>query len=216
MIPVNLTKVMTAASATAVVNAGALAAAGNLTLNGGSVSGGVATFTTQRRLALTSGGNDSARRATVVGTNDDGAIISETVQLTSAGTANSVLDYKTVTRVGVDGAIATTISIGTTTTGSTRWGRCNTNLTPFAVNVSTQLSGSVTYQGESTCDDFWSAPSGPTLNVTSTINVATPIASGSAAGVTALTNPITGVRLTITAGTGTLTAQVVQAGITNR
>jgi hypothetical protein len=211
----NLTKVMTAPLATAVANAQSLAAAGNLTLNGGSVAGGVATFATQRRLAFVSAGNDVARHATLTGTNDDGAVISEIVALASIGTVNSVLDYRTVTRVTVDGAIATTINIGTTATGSTRWVRCNTYLTPFAVNLTTQLSGSVTYQGETTADDFWTATNNPAMNTTPVVNVATAIASGTTAAATPLTSPVTGVRLTVTAGTGTLTAQVIQAGLIN-
>jgi hypothetical protein len=175
------------------------------------------TLDTQRRVLFTDAGNDSARTATIVGTNDYGGLISESVTLTSGSTVATLYDYKTINQISINGAIASTISVGTNTTGSTPWIMPNYNLDPFAVNVATQVSGSVTFQGETTLDDYFTAPNNVGLvNLSPVLNVATPIiASGSSANVTALTSPFRGFRLTVTTGTGTVTAQFLQAGIIN-
>jgi len=229
MRPITLSKVLVAASATNICASQALAAAGFLNLNGSTsvaasgVSGGFgyvpkqAVLDTQRRVLFTSGGNDSTKTATIIGTNDYGGVIAENVTLANATTATSLLDYKTVLSIFVNGAIATTITVGTNTTGSTPWIMPNYDLDPFAANVATQVSGSVTFQGETTLDDYFTEPNNVGIgNLTPTINVAAPIiASGSAANVTALVSPFRGFRLTVTAGTGTVTAQFLQAGIIN-
>ena len=179
------------------------------------------TLDTQRRVLFTDSGNDSARTATIVGTNQYGGVISENVTLTSGSTVATLYDYYTINQIYVNGAIAGTVSVGTNTTGSTPWIMPNYNLTPFAVNVTCQIaSGSVTFQGETTNDDYFTQPNNiglatvsPVLNVPSGSGLA--IASGSAANVTALTNPFRGFRLTVTTGTGTVTASFEQAGIIN-
>lgn len=175
------------------------------------------TLDTQRRVLFTDAGNDSTRTATIVGTNDYGGVISENVTLTSGSTIATLYDYKTINQIFVNGAIASTISVGTNTTGSTPWVMPNYDMTPFAVNVATFLSGSVTFQGETTIDDYFTQPNNVgLLNLSPVLNVPTPIiASGSSANVTALTAPFRGFRITVTTGTGTVTAQIEQAGIIN-
>jgi len=229
MRPVSLTKTLAAASANNICLSQALAAAGNLNLNGSTsvaAQGTAGTFgfipkqavlDTQRRILFTPAGAEAGKIATIIGTNDSGAIISETLTMVSnPSTVASALDYKTVLQISFAVALASTITVGTNTTGSTVWVMPNFHLTPFAVDVRSQVSGSVTFQGETTDDDFFTAINNAGLvNLTPAVNAATIIASGTTAAVTALTSPFRGFRLTVTTGTGTVTAQFEQAGIVN-
>lgn len=207
---VSVTKNLVAAVTNGIAQSQSLAAAGALTLNGTLVTGGVANLASQRRVAITSAGNDAARKATIVGTNGTGTARTEILTLGSATAVVSVNDFLTVGTVSVDGAIASTVTVGTNGTGSTDWIMPNFHLTPFDVTIDTQVANSVTYTVEGTQGNYWDAvPSPPT------INIHTIAASGSVAAETTLSTAITGFRYTITAGTGTLTAQSTQSGISN-
>lgn len=226
---VALTKTLAAASANNICASQALAAPGSLTLNGSTVvnaSGTAGTLgyipkqavlDTQRRILFTPAGAEAGKVATIVGTNDSGAIISEQVTLVNnPSTVASVLDYKTILSISFTVALASTITVGTNATGSTPWVSVNHNLTPINIAVQTELTSSVTYQGETTLDDFFTAISNAGMvNLTPGVNVNTAIASGTTAQATSITNACRGVRFTITSGTGTLAAQVEQAGIIN-
>jgi hypothetical protein len=86
----------------------------------------------------------------------------------------------------------------------------NFHLTPFDVTLDTEVAGSVTYNIETTQDNYWDAvPNPPTINIHSVVN------AGTAGAETVLSTAVCGYRYTITAGTGTLTAQSTQAGIVN-
>lgn len=207
---VSLTKNLIAASVNCVSLAQTKAAAGNLVLNGGSVVAGVATLDTQRRVLITSDGNDSGVTATITGTNQAKQPISESLTMANAGAVASTLDFLSVGTVAVSGAIANHVTIGTNGTGSTPFLMPNFHLTPFDVDIDTQLTGSVTYSIETTQDDYFTAAS-PTVkpNVVAVLNAAT------AAAQIGLESAVRGYRYTITSGTGTLAAQSTQAGITN-
>ena len=220
MFPVNLTKHLTAASANAVALSQTKTTAGNLVLNGGSVTTkplgafgadiSVAVLDSQRRVAIVSGGDDHLRSATLYGFRQSGQAIHEVLALTNAGTATSVLDYLNVSTISVDGSIASTITVGSSATGSTDWLMPNYHLTPFNVAINTELSGSVTYNIETTNGDYITAPKSnydsPTQPIVNTVS------SGATAAATAtLTSAVTGLRFTITAGTGTLSAQTQQS-----
>jgi len=207
---VSITKTLAAGVVNGIAQSQSLAAGGTLTLNGTLVTGGVANLGSQRRVVITSAGNDAARKATIVGANGTGSARTEIITLGSAAAVVSINDFLTVGTVSVDGAIASTVTVGTNGTGSTDCIMPNFHLTPFDVTIDTQVSGSVTYAVEGTQDNYWDAvPSPPT------INVHTIAASGSVAAETTLSTAIRGFRYTITAGAGTLTAQSTQAGITN-
>ena len=64
------------------------------------------------KISLTSGGNDSARKATITGTDLYGNTITEEVPLTNASKATSTKIFKSVTSISVDGALGGTISAG--------------------------------------------------------------------------------------------------------
>src|SRR5580704_10734052 len=97
-----LPNIFTQSLATASANNVALSqspGAGAITLNGSTVSGGVATLDIQRRVIITSGGNDTGINFTVTGTNSAGFPISDTFAGANVGAAQSNLDFLTVTKI---------------------------------------------------------------------------------------------------------------------
>ena len=69
-------------------------------------------------ITLTSAGNDSARTATVTGTDVLGYAQTEDVTMASAGVATSAKTFKTVTSIAIDGSgTAGTLSVGIIATG---------------------------------------------------------------------------------------------------
>jgi hypothetical protein len=208
---VSISKTLAASSVNGIAQSQSVAAAGTLTLNGSLVTGGVANLGSQRRVLITSAGNDSARKATVVGTNATGTARTDIVNMASAGAVVTPDDFLTVSTISVDGSIASTVTVGTNGTGSTDWIMPNFHMTPFDVTIDTEVTGSVTYSIETTLDNYWDAkPVQPTVNIHTFLN------SGTVSAESVLSTAVTGYRYTITSGTGTLTAQSTQAGITNR
>lgn len=210
---VSLSKHLTAGSVNCVALSQVKAAAGNLTLNGGSVAAGVATLDTQRRLAIISAGNDSALTATITGGRESGQKLVETLSLANAGTVVTSQDFFTIGTVSVSGSIASTITIGTNGTGSTDWIMPNFHLAPFNVDITDQLTGSATWNLETTLDTYWDSPRGQAANAVP--NVGTVVSGSTVAAGATLLSAVTGYRFTITSGTGTLAAQATQAGIVN-
>lgn len=219
MRPIVLTKALAAANAQAVCNSQALVAAGNLTINGADASGGIATLDTPRRILISSGGDDVGTTYTVYGTNGSGTPISENVAGTNGGTAATNQDFATVTQVAVSAAVATTVEVGTNTTGSTIWFVPNYQQQIQNIGVETVLvSGSATWSVETTQDD----PRAPISIYSQGYNTAPPVctpfpvtgltnADQNAQGV--ITQPVMGVRLTVIAGTGTVRMTLVPAGL---
>jgi hypothetical protein len=101
-----------------------------------------------------------------------------------------------------------TTTIVQTGVGTTRWWNPNWHLTPFSVNATTTVGGSATYNLETTQDNYWTpGQPAPTVTAVSTAQTTTQ-------GVT-LTAAVTGVRVNITAGSGSVTLRATQAGIVN-
>src|SRR5436190_19128203 len=117
MLPTNFTKALTAASANAIALSQSVSAAvAQVSLSGAAVVGGVATFPSQRRVIITSSGNETPTTFVINGTNDAGTTISERLQGANVGVAVSALDYKTVTSIGVPGGSVAGFTVGTNTT----------------------------------------------------------------------------------------------------
>lgn len=200
-----LTKALAAAAATNVCLSQTPGAAGALTINGAAATGGVATLDTQRRLRITCGGNNSARTFTVTGTTESGYQVSETMAGTNGSTTDSVQDYLTVTSIVIDGASTGTVTVGTMTTGSTPWKNMNTWANPFAAELDCSITGTITYSIETTNSRY--------LSSLATVNVqATAVVGTSAVAKLAITSPVRAWRATITAGTGSVTVEAIQAG----
>lgn len=215
MLPKVISKSLTAGSANCIAQSQSIAAGGSAFLNGGSVANGVFTLDTQRRIAIVSSGDDAANTAVITGNRGTGQPVSEVLALTNAGTAVSVQDYFTGGSATFPTGTAGNVTIGTNGTGSTDWAVPNYDITPFDMQVDHQISGTVTANFETTNSlNFWDPPKGKGAT-TAQPNV-TEIVQGVTTGqVVTLTGPVTGWRETITAGTGTISAQGVQAGISN-
>ena len=208
-------KALAAASATAIATSQAATAGTPLTINGSAATGGVATLDTQRRVLMTSTSGAEAAVITITGTNQNGAVISETITFPAATTIASNLDYVTVTRIVPSGTITGSLSAGTNTTGSSPW--WTTSLAtdpPMNISAGIQLlSGAATYSVEYTYDDPNNLPSGTTFPFPWTNSTPAALVGSSATKDGLFNFPVLALRLTITAGTGTLKASFVQAGI---
>jgi len=175
------------------------------------VFGGVATLDTGRRVIITSGGNDTGITFTVTGTNEVGQKISDTFAGASGAAATSNLDFVTVTSITHTGSVATTVTAGTGTTGSSPWTIMNWRGAPqeqISVAVEVVGGGSVTFAVEYTLDDPNNLQGGAAfpLPIGSTI-------SGTATASGVITQPVVALRNTITAGTGTIRTRFVQADV---
>ncbi len=143
---------LTALSANGIALSQSLAGAGALTLNGAYATGGVATLPQPRRVGIASAGNDSGLIWTIVGTDRAGSPISETLAGTNIGTAQSVLDYLTVTSISSSGATASTVTAGTTAVASSAWIRLDDWALPQTA-IQCDASGTVSFTVQSTLDD---------------------------------------------------------------
>lgn len=115
MSPMNVYDIVPVAlSATAVAAAQAVAAAGNLTINGASASGGVATLDVPRTVSIVSTGADTTQTATVTGTDAYGIPMSEAIAFNGTNTVAGQKAFKTVTRVAISAALAGNASVGST------------------------------------------------------------------------------------------------------
>jgi len=102
-------------SATAVAAAQAVAAAGNLIINGASAAGGVATLDVPRCVSIvSSGAGDTTQVATVTGTDAYGLPMSEAITFNGVTTVSGQKAFRTVTRVAISAALAGNASVGST------------------------------------------------------------------------------------------------------
>lgn len=214
MIPQIATVTLAAASATAVAASQALAGAGNLTINGSAATGGVATFAAQRRILITSTGDDSGISFTVTGTRADKTTISETITGSDGATVQTLQDFITVTQVSASGAVAADVSVGTSGVGSSPWLILSPHTSPFEVGHWCEVVGTVNYTIEFTDDD----PNGPIGVWPMAPVVPTPFPHPVLQGQTAnaferFQVPCWGWRVTVNSGTGTIKVTASQAGM---
>ena len=143
---------LAAPSATNIALSQSPGAAGNLTLNGALVASGVATLDTTRRVRITSGGDDRLVNFTIYGTDWFGAAISEVLAGSNGSTADSKLDYGTVTRIAISAAAASTVTVGTNGVASSPPIRLNRHgLAPTALQV--DVTGTVNATVQQTLND---------------------------------------------------------------
>lgn len=215
MIQQVVTYSLAAASANNIALSQSPGAAGALILNGSTVAGGVATLDTQRRVLITSAGNDSAKTFTVTGTNLSGAPISESLLGGNAAAVYTTQDFYTVTSVTISAASAGAVTVGTNGVGSSPWKNTSQHVTPMNMSIAVAVTGTVNGTIQETYDDpnntvFGTWPLTP--------QVPTPFNDGlltgfTANGVTQINDPIWGWRVLINSGTGTVKATAWQAGL---
>lgn len=97
------------------------------------------------------------------------------------------------------------VVISQTGTGQSPWANLDTWAMPFNLSINCTVSGTVTYNVETTNSDYLTA--GTTVNVVTAVNAA------STTQQYATTTPARAWRINITAGTGTVTAEAIQAGL---
>ena len=188
-------------------------AAGNLTLNGSTVAGGVAVLDKPRRVLLTVTANESGNTFTIFGTNWSGALISETiVGPSAAGTAQSVLDYATVTRISISSNAVGALTVGTNGVASSPWVALD-HWALAQVAIQCNANGAVNYTVQSTLDN----PNGSLTGVTPAsvvwINSSDTGAVGASSSIqTNFAYTPTFARILLNSGTGSVTAYFAQSG----
>ena len=167
----------------------------------------------QRRVVISSSGDDSAVTFTVKGLNQAGFPIVDSFLGTNAGSSFSNLDFKIVSTILLSAAAAANLTVGTNSTGSTLWNYVNWHVTPTNIECSgvvTSTSTAVTWRCEYTYDDPNSPPTGKTYPQP----FIHPVLNGTTVSLdSALNDPVTAIRFTITSGTGVVRGTVLQAGI---
>lgn len=184
----------------------------SLTINGAIAVSGVAYLGSQRRVLITSSGNDSTNTFTITGANWAGDVISETITgPNSPATVYSALDYLTVTSVTISGNAVGNITVGTNGIGGSPWVRFD-DFAPSNISIQCNVSGTVNYSVQSTLDD----PNDP-FNPVAPANMVW-INSSDLAVVTANSSQQSNFLFTpkyakvlINSGTGTLTATFLQS-----
>jgi VCBS repeat-containing protein len=201
---------LAAASGNSIAQSQTPGAAGALTLNGSTVSGGVAYLGAAQRVLVTSAGNDSAHTFTITGTNASNDTISEVLTGPNAATVTSVLDYLTVKSIVISAAAAGAITVGTGQTGASPWVRLD-DWNAGQITLQCNVTGTVNYTAQTTNDD----PNSPTNPVTpanmtwipgSFLTAQTTSASALIPSATAY------VRVLLNSGSGSVAMTVVQAG----
>lgn len=225
--PRYLSKILAAASATAISASQSPAGAGNLLINGGSTSGGVATLDTQRIVLLTFAADETGHTFIVYGTDDNGTAIQESVA-GAAATAVTTQNFKTVTRISISAASAGAITVGTNGVGASPWQIVSADLSPVNISVGVTVTGTVNFSFQITYDDPSGTYPNPAAVTTSgyvnrsnanqltqfpTAWSPTALASKAAATDAAITAPISAYRLLVNSGTGSAQAVVLPAGI---
>lgn len=220
MIPNVITYSVGTGNATFIVNA-AGATSSPLAINNAKLPN----FPLQQRVLVTSTGNDSGLFFRILGLNAALNTVVEFLAGSNATYAQSNLDYAQIISIQgsssssalVPTATANTVSVGISTNGvngvgSTLWNVMNWHVTPVNIEVSGVVVGTqgVTWTAQYTYDDPNNLPAGvgfpQAFNHPTLVNQ-----TGSLDG--PINDPVTGIRLTINAGTGTVRFTVIQAGI---
>lgn len=191
-----------------------IAGAGNLILNGNllnQVNLSIIGFNSiSRTVSLTSANNLSGVNFTISGY-FNGTTVTTTIAGPNANTVYTAQYFDSITSVSASGA-ANGISVGSGTTGFTKWFRFDYH-TPYpALSIQTDVTNSpnITYSFQTTLDDVNSIPN-------ASLTTFTPIAGMTGANTSQFGNinyPIRYARIAITASTnGSLTATFIQQGV---
>ena len=181
--------------------------AADLVLNGAFVVNGVAELDAQRQVEFESLNNLSGVNFTVVGTDDSGQSVTETIAGPNAGVAATAENFRTVTQISVDGAV-TDVEAGTNGVGASQEVPMDRGPSPLNASLAILVTGTVDVTAQYTFDDVFAQNSGPFqwFDHTDLTNVTTNDEA-------ALVAPVKAVRLLTNSGTGTARFEVNQAGI---
>lgn len=183
--------------------------AGNLTLDGALVSGGIATLDAAQKVSITSAADETGRTFTVTGIDADGKALVEAVTGGNATLVKSAGYFKTVSQIAVDAATTGAITVGSGNEGVTPTIPVNWRQSDFKVSQSVVLSSgaSLTYSAEHT---FATVQDGSAVFDWFTTDGLTALTATDESNIAF---PVTGVRLNITTFTsGTATLTTIMAG----
>lgn len=205
MRPITVTKSLTALDRDGISLAQQLVGAGNLTITGALAAAGVATLDSQRRVGIYSAGDLHLTTFTVYGTDEQGRVISEAIAGPNNSTVSTSLDFKTVTRIAASAAVGTDVEAGTTGVGASSWIPPDIYAKDFQLGVAGEVTGTVNYTVQHTYDDVWdnAAVKVPFDNVI--------LGGVAASGDSNYITPVTGVRLQINSGQGSVKMRIVQS-----
>lgn len=198
-----------------------------ITLNGSTVSGGVATLDAPRRVLLTFGSEASGRTLALTGKSASGVTLQETLVVPSgaAGTAQSVQDFLSITKaLPAGGGWTAAMTLGTDTVASSPWQRTTEHVTPVNISINCVISGTANYTIETTNDAIEPAnpsttngapfgPLGPVPRVPTPFPLPGALEAQSANATGLLAQPVAWWRLVLNSGSGSVTATALQAGI---
>ena len=211
MRPFVITRQLDAADADGIAQAQTLGGAGDLTLNGAFVSGGVATLDAQRAVAIESTADLSAITFTVYGTNQSGIPFSEEVTGPNNNSVYTNGDFLTVTRVSADGAVGTNVEVGTNNLGNSPPFFLDRREKPFQVSLVAEFEGTVT------CTVQYTLKEGLNQDVDGSIAAAAiwfdhaDLTNISANDNGSMVSPVQAIRVRTTSGAGTVTIEGVQS-----
>lgn len=206
---------VTASSSTTIAASQIGTASTALTLNGLSVTNGVATLSPARRVTITSAGNDSTNTFTITGTDYYGRTQTEALAGTGTSTAVTQRDFLTVTSIIPTNNTAAAVTAGTNGTASTPPYVVDQFANPNSYGIGSVVTGSATYTVESAFDNLFpnwdlNANTATWYALSNTFNSATTSTSG------IITGPFTMMRTTVTSGTGSVIVRVRQSFIAGR
>lgn len=173
-------------------------------LDGAFVVGGVAVFDVQRRVIVTSVGDDSGITFTIVGADEAGRPISEVIDGEDAGVASTTLDFLSVSSVTASGDTADDITVGTSSEGATLPKVLNLADSFMPVGIGCTVTGTIDYTIQHTYDDPFKSPEDAEWFVNDDIEDETDNAE------TAYTTPVTAIRVLINSGSGSVRTRIVQ------
>lgn len=198
---------LAAASANNIALSQTLAAAGPVTLNGSTVTAGVAVLDQARLVLITSAGDDHLITFTVTGLNRWNQVISETITGGAIAAVATTNAFATVTKILSSGATAAAITVGTNSVTSivipVDWEANPTNIALNAV-----VTGTVNYTVNQTQENPYTSTGLYPANWTAI----SALTAKSATVQANLTNDLTALQLVINSGTGSVLLDVLQAG----
>lgn len=207
MLPIRITRTLTAADDNGIAEAQQLGGPGSLTLNGDLVTAGIAHLDVQRKVGIASTGNLSGVTFTVYGTDQSGNTISESLAGPNNNTVSTTLDFYTVTQVAASGAVGTDVIVGTTGVGASAPIPLDIYLDPFNVSLFADVTGTVNYTAQFTFDNV-QANAGPY-----TWTNHPDLTSATADGDGTYISPVTATRIVTNSGDGSIVFTVIQAGV---
>jgi hypothetical protein len=213
---IRFTRALVAADADGIAEVQEVPGAGDLTLDGNLVAGGIAQLGQQRKVILTAEAGDdfSAVTFTISGTDDAGRSISESLAGPQDGVTSpvsSVLDYSTVTSIAASaaGPAGDEISAGTNGVGASMPIPLDQYISPFNVSIGCDVTGTINYTVQFTLDDVFAG-----TGVGPFTWFAHPDITGSTADDTGTyISPVSATRVLTNSGTGSVAVTLMQAGI---